>query len=120
MTLSSQPALRKYLRHCTLKQLAVFDACVRHASFSQAARACHLAQPTVSVQMKQLAEALGVQLFEPSGKTVKPTAAGLALFEECQRLFALLGEVDERLAGFRETPKAKGPHWAALPEVMPA
>ncbi len=41
--------LRRYFRHGTLPQLAVFDAVARHASFTRAAEELHLAQPTVSI-----------------------------------------------------------------------
>jgi DNA-binding transcriptional LysR family regulator len=108
------PALRKYLRHSSLKQLAVFDACVRQGSFSKAGQVLHLAQPTVSVQMKQLSEALGVQLFEPKGKSVQPTPAGRALFEACQPLFDCLATIDEQLEPFRQSAKKEEPRKAAL------
>ena len=57
-------ALRRYFRHGILPQLMVFEAVARHASVTKAAEALHLAQPTVSIQLKKLAETLDVQLFE--------------------------------------------------------
>ena len=52
----------------TLHQLHVFAAVVDHASFSRAAAALHLTQPTVSMQVKQLAEAIGAPLFEAQAR----------------------------------------------------
>jgi DNA-binding transcriptional LysR family regulator len=43
----------------TIHQLEVFATVAERASFSRAAEALHLTQPTVSMQVKQLAEALG-------------------------------------------------------------
>ena len=57
-------ALRRYFRHGILPQLMVFEAVARHASVTKAAEALHLAQPTVSIQLKKLAETLDLQLFE--------------------------------------------------------
>ena len=42
----------------------------------RAAQALHLAQPTVSTQLKELASALGLVLFEPRGRGLAPTAVG--------------------------------------------
>ncbi len=52
----------------SLHQLHVFAMVAERASFSRAAAALHLTQPTVSMQVKQLAEALGVPLFEASAR----------------------------------------------------
>ncbi len=57
-------------------QLRSFEAVVRLGGVGRAARALHLAQPTVSTQMKELASALGLVLFEPRGRGLVPTAVG--------------------------------------------
>jgi hypothetical protein len=65
------------IRHATLRQLQVFEATVRLGSFTQAAEELFLTQPTVSIQIKKLADAVGMPLFEHIGRKVFPTEAGL-------------------------------------------
>ena len=62
-----------------MRQLRVFDAVARHAGFSRAAAELHLSQPTVSMQVKQLSETVGLPLFEQIGKRIFPTDAGRLL-----------------------------------------
>ena len=47
------------LRHATLHQLRIFLAVARHNSFARAAEALHLSPPTLSLQVKQLADTVG-------------------------------------------------------------
>ncbi|HET9702377.1 MAG TPA: LysR family transcriptional regulator, partial [Burkholderiales bacterium] len=56
--------LRRYLKHGTFPQLAVFDAIARLGSFTRAAEELYMAQPTVSIQIKKLNETVGLPLFE--------------------------------------------------------
>ena len=62
--------------HLTLRQLEILDAVARNASFSRASAELHLTQPAVSMQIKQLEEALGLPLFEHMGKQIHLTEAG--------------------------------------------
>lgn len=90
--------LRRYLRHGMLPQLAVFEASVRLGSFTGAADELHLAQPTVSTQIKKLTEAVGRPLFEHIGRRMHVTPAGQVLYEGCQDILRTLSRVDETLA----------------------
>jgi LysR family transcriptional regulator, low CO2-responsive transcriptional regulator len=63
----------------TLRQLHVFDSVAKHSSISRAAAELHLSQPTVSIQIKQLSEAVGLPLFEQIGKRIFLTDAGRVL-----------------------------------------
>lgn len=82
-------------RHLTLHQLRIFLAVARHGSFARAAEALHLAPPTLSLQVKQLAEAVGQPLFEQIGKRIFLTAAGHTLADAC-------GDIEERLEQLSE------------------
>jgi DNA-binding transcriptional LysR family regulator len=93
--------LRRYFRHGTLTQLSVFEAVARHSSFTRAAEELHLAQPTVSVQVRKLGETVGLPLFEMIGKRVQMTAAGRELYAGCQDIFRTIAQVDERLSRLR-------------------
>ena len=77
----------------TLRQLQVFEAIVRHGNFTRASEELFLTQPTVSMQVKKLADAMGLPLFEHVGRTVKPTEAGLELYDTCKRIFESLASL---------------------------
>jgi DNA-binding transcriptional LysR family regulator len=93
--------LRRYFRHGTLTQLSVFEAVARHASFTRAAEELHMAQPTVSIQVKKLAATIGLPLFEMAGKRLRLTGAGRELYAACQDIFVKIAEVEDRLARLR-------------------
>ena len=96
-----QSGLRRYLKHGTLPQLRVFEASARLGSLSRAAEELHIAQPTASVQVKKLAETVGLPLFEQVGRRVYLTDAGHCLYEGCHQIFRALSAVDELLNGLR-------------------
>ncbi|MEQ1880306.1 MAG: LysR substrate-binding domain-containing protein [Burkholderiales bacterium] len=70
----------------TWNQLRMFEALARHASFTRAARELHVVQPTVSAQIKQLADAVDIPLYEQLGKKIHLTEAGLELQRTVQEL----------------------------------
>lgn len=70
----------------TLRQLQYALAIHDRGSFRAAAEACHVAQPSLSAQVAQLEEVLGVVLFERDRRRVLPTPAGEALLARMRRL----------------------------------
>jgi DNA-binding transcriptional LysR family regulator len=100
--------LRRYFRHGLFPQLIVFEAVARLGSVTRAAEELHLAQPTVSMQIKKLAETLDVPLFEQRGRKLYLTAAGEEVRRLCLESIAVLSRAEERLAALR----------AAKPEVL--
>ena len=75
------------MRHTTLRQLEVFEAIARLGSFTRAAEELHLTQPTVSMQIKKLTDAVGMPLFEQVGKRMYLTDAGRALQNFSREIF---------------------------------
>lgn len=59
-----------------LRQLAYFEAVVRHGGFSRAAGQLHIAQPAVSAQVRRLERELGTVLLERTTRRVTLTPAG--------------------------------------------
>src|SRR5262245_12016759 len=53
-----------------------FAVFAEHRSFTRAARALHLSQPALHVQVKKLGEALGVALYRREGQRLAVTADG--------------------------------------------
>lgn len=76
----------------TLRQLRYFEALARHTHFGRAAEACFISQPALSVQIKELEETLGMQLFERSARQVRLTGFGE---EFSGRVATILRSVDE-------------------------
>lgn len=68
------------VRHLSFRLLQVYVEVIRCASVSAAARALHLTQPTVSLQLKRLADAVGEPLFDASAARMEPTLAGRELY----------------------------------------
>jgi LysR family transcriptional regulator, low CO2-responsive transcriptional regulator len=87
--------------HVTLRQLRVFETVARRGSFTRAAEELHLAQPTVSVQVKQLADAVRLPLFEQMGKKIFLTEAGRQLYATCRQLFEVWSQFEMTLADLK-------------------
>ena len=67
------------MKHATLHQLKVFEAVARNLSFTRAAEELHLTQPTVSIQIRQLTDIVGLPLLEQIGKRIHLTEVGREL-----------------------------------------
>jgi LysR family hydrogen peroxide-inducible transcriptional activator len=76
----------------TLRQLRYFDALARHGHFGRAAEACAISQPALSMQIKEMEEALGGVLLERNARQVALTKFGEELSE---RVRDILRSVDE-------------------------
>lgn len=79
----------------TLRQLQYVLAVADELSFRRAAARCGVSQPSLSGQLAQVEEALGVQLFERSQKGVLVTAPGRDVVERARRLLVAAGELEQ-------------------------
>ena len=71
----------------TLTELRYIVAVARERHFSRAAESCHVSQPTLSVGVRKLEEALDVQIFERGPKSeVRLTSAGERIVAQAQRV----------------------------------
>lgn len=89
-----------------LRQLRYFVTVVEEANFTRAAHRLHLAQPGLSVQIRQLERELGQPLLDRSGRSVTMTAAGAAVLphawaalEAAQRISHTIDEFTGLLRG---------------------
>jgi LysR family hydrogen peroxide-inducible transcriptional activator len=77
----------------TLRQLEYLVAIADHGGFHRAADACHVSQPGLSAQIKQLEELLDVQLLERDRRRVLFTPAGGAITERARQILRAAEEL---------------------------
>lgn len=89
-----------------LRALNYFLAVAREENFTRAAQMLHVTQPTLSRQIAQLEEELGVELFTRSNHNIILTEDGMILKRRAQEMLALAEKTrqdlmhrDEDLAG---------------------
>jgi DNA-binding transcriptional LysR family regulator len=84
-----------------LRRLEIFAKVAELGSFSRAAEALFLTQPTVSEHIRSLEEELGVQLLDRLGRGAAPTRAGQLLLGYARRLLALGREARQAMDCFQ-------------------
>jgi LysR family hydrogen peroxide-inducible transcriptional activator len=102
----------------TLRQLRYFDALAGHSHFGRAAAACGISQPALSMQIKDLEEALGAVLIERGARQVRLTKFGE---EAALRARDILRSVDE-LGDFARASRgwlAGQLHIGMIPTIAP-
>jgi DNA-binding transcriptional LysR family regulator len=85
------------MRNVTLRQLRTFAEVARRQSFTAAAKALHLTQPAVSMQMRQLEDAAGLPLVEQLGRRIHLTDAGRELLPYAGGIADLLREAEDAM-----------------------
>ncbi|MEM5383136.1 LysR substrate-binding domain-containing protein [Paraburkholderia phymatum] len=85
-----KPRVReRKLAFVNFNQLRSFYAVAQEMSFTRAAQLLHIGQPTLTVQVKQLEENYGVELFIRSPKGLQLSDVGKALFAIARQVFEL-------------------------------
>ena len=84
-----------------LHVLEVFCRIIESGSFSKAADAVYLTQPTVSGHIKKLEEEVGVRLLDRLGHRATPTKAGELLYRYAKRILAVRQEAQQALDEFK-------------------
>ena len=74
----------------TLRQLEIFMKVAETGSIARASEALHLSHSAVSVQIRNLAEALGLPLHEVIGRKLYLTEAGREVASTGQELFDVI------------------------------
>jgi len=72
--------------HVTFRQLRLFLALAETGSVSRAAQAMHVTQPTASAQLKEIAGAVGLPLYEVISRRVHLTDAGRQLAQTARAM----------------------------------
>ncbi len=81
------------------RQLQYVVAVAETLGFHKAAERCHVSQPTLSAQVKQLEDVLGVQLFERDRRRVLLTATGAVVVAHARRV---LLEIEDMIAAAKQ------------------
>uniref|UniRef100_UPI0040255AAA LysR family transcriptional regulator n=1 Tax=Eubacterium sp. TaxID=142586 RepID=UPI0040255AAA len=82
-----------------LRVLRYFLMTAREENITKAAALLHITQPTLSRQLMQLEEELGVKLFSRSNHNIKLTEDGMLLRRRAQELVSLADKTIEELSG---------------------
>ena len=108
------------------KQLEAFLQVARQRSFSKAAEALYLTQPTVSAHVAALEDELGTQLVVRSTRELRLTAAGRVLSRYaaeilglCQRAAQDVRTATSSIAGTLSIAASTVPSQYLLPQVLP-
>ena len=82
-------------------QIRAFHAVASHGSYTRAAAALNVSQPTLSSQVKALEESYDITLFVPAGRGIEITPLGRQLHAITQRQFRLEAEAELLLSSTR-------------------
>lgn len=84
-------------RRVTIRQLEVFVQAARELNFARVGETMHLTQPAVSMQIRQLEQAVGIALFDKVGKRKTLTEAGAILLQHASRVLGELQDAEQSL-----------------------
>lgn len=77
----------------TLQQLQYIVALDAHRHFVKASESCHVAQPTLTLQVKKLESEISTILFDRTSQPLKPTPAGVLFIERARRIISEVQEL---------------------------
>jgi LysR family transcriptional regulator, low CO2-responsive transcriptional regulator len=85
----------------SFRQLRLFKALAETGSVTAAARIMHVTQPTASMQLKELSNAVGMPLFEFVGKKIYLTEAGKTLAFSAQSISQEWESLEQNIAAMK-------------------
>lgn len=86
-----------------ISQIRAFVAIVEHGSFSEAARAMGLSQPSVTMQIQALEADLGATVLERRYRKVELTEAGRVLLPHARRVLGQLDSARDEIGNLSNT-----------------
>jgi DNA-binding transcriptional LysR family regulator len=122
------------LRHFTFRLLEVFSCVVKTGSISEAARQLHLTQPTISLQLKRLSEAVGEPLLIMHRQGIQLTDTGQIVYAAALDMLGRFDDLQDQLHSVQAgqhgrfsiamvntaqyvLPRLLGPYSKTFPEV---
>ena len=102
----------------TIKQMRYFSALAKYRHFAQAANACAITQPALSMQLREFEETLGCALIEKGTRPMRLTDTGLNVLKSVDQI---LGEV-ENIEEFTRASADRPMHslrFGVIPTIAP-
>lgn len=87
----------------TIAQLEYLIAVANYGSFSTAAEKCFVTQPSLSIQIKNLEDELGVILLDRSRKPIVPTETGNLIIEQAQETLYSFSKIKDCIDSIKGT-----------------
>lgn len=87
-----------------LKRLRYFCAIVEHGQISKAAAALNMAQPPLSLRLKELEEEFGVRLIIRGQRRLKVTEEGRLLYDRAKLILSEVDALSEEMKANQDTP----------------
>lgn len=82
-----------------MKHLRYFWAVASHGSIARAAEVLHLTPQTISGQLRELEDQIGMKLFGKAGRNLALTESGQQVFSYADEIFRLTGELQDMISG---------------------
>lgn len=81
----------------TLRHMRILAAVVQQGSVTKAAESLHLAQPSISLALRELEEYYGVQLFARVGRRLSPTPCGREFYGYALHIISMVDELETQM-----------------------
>ena len=98
-----------------LRQLRFFVAITEERNFTRAAEKLHIAQPAVSVAIRNLEEQLGLTLFSREGKKIGLTAEGEVFLGHAREILGKVQNAEREMGGDARPRNGPGAHRSTGP-----
>lgn len=90
-----------------IRVLRYFLTVVREESITKASEALHITQPTLSRQLAQMEEEIGVKLFDRGTRKIKLTNEGILLRRRAEEILQLIDKTEKELVEQEEQVEGK-------------
>ena len=91
----------------TLRHLWIFVAVFRYSNITKAAHELHLAQPSVSLAIKEMENYYGVPLFERIGRHIEPSESAKELYQYAVHVLSEVKEIEDRIRNWDQLGKIR-------------
>ena len=90
-----------------IRVLKYFLTVVREESITKASEVLHITQPTLSRQLAQMEEELGVKLIDRGTRKIRLTNEGMLLRRRAEEIIQLVDKTEQELLGQNEQVEGK-------------
>ena len=94
-------------RQINLRQVEAFKAVIENGTVSRAAEILHVSQPAMSKLIAHLEFDTGLKLFDRHKGRLAPTENGIRLYNEIDRIFAGLRQVENAVDAIRREEQGR-------------